>query len=87
MEWCREHQKQYWLHEYNYPKDFSYNDKASIGLEYPKDVYLVVLKADKTMPRWEEDKLYRLPSDEATTLVYQDGDEIEVWFVESASES
>ncbi len=83
MEWCRENQEQYWLHERNYPRGFSYNEKESIGLEYPKDVYLVVTKVDKMMPRWEDDKLHLLLSDPATTLIYKDGDEIEIWFVES----
>ncbi|KKN06358.1 hypothetical protein LCGC14_1078000, partial [marine sediment metagenome] len=83
MEWARNNQKQYWLHDRTYLKGFSYNDKESIGMDIPKDVYLVVLKSDRTMTRWENDQLYLLESDPATTLIYQDGDEFEVWFVES----
>lgn len=83
VEWCRNNQIYYWLHELNYKKGFSYNNHLSIAEEYSEDVYLVVTKLDRMLPRWTKEKLYYLESDIAATLIYKDGDEFQVWYVES----
>jgi len=86
VEWCWDNRIAYWFHGYEPPRDFSYNNSSSMGYEYPCDIYLIVTKMDKSFARWEKDKLHLLGSDPATTLIYKDGDEIEIWFVESYAE-
>ncbi|KKN72329.1 hypothetical protein LCGC14_0411560 [marine sediment metagenome] len=83
-EWVHQHRSTYWLVQYE-PKLmglFNYNDHSSVGDKYADDIYLVVTKLDRLLPRWEEDKLYLLETDEAATLIYKDSDEFEVWYVE-----
>lgn len=89
VEWVRNNQTKYWLNEYRgVLDDFEYYvGGGSIGWQFSEDVYLVVTKLDKSLPRWEEDKLYILSSDPAVELVYRDGDEFEVWFVRSLEEN
>lgn len=84
VEWTRNNQKKYWLNEYRgVLDDFRYYVKGdSIGYEFSEDVYLVVTKLDRSLPRWSDDKLDMLPSDPATKLMYEDGDEFEVWLVQ-----
>lgn len=67
-------------------KGFSYNENESIGSLHPQNFYLIVTKMDKVLPTWENEKLYLIPSDPATTLIYKDGDEYEIWFVKSKGE-
>lgn len=85
VEWTRLHQTDYWSYESRLPKVFSYNDKPSIGWGYPQDIYLIVIKMDKLLPRWDADKLYLIESDTSATLVYEDGDEFVVYYVVSYS--
>ena len=86
VEWCWDNRGVVWFHGYQALRDFSYNNSSSMGYYYPIDTYLVVTKMDKVIARWEKDRLYLLESDPAATLVYKDGEEIEIWFIESGGE-
>lgn len=79
---CVLNPKAYWVSEDLFNREgFSYNNKPSIGYGYPEDFYAVVIKLIKLLPTWEKDKLYLLKTDPAATLVYKDGDEIEIYYV------
>lgn len=80
--WARENQAYIWLSKYEECKSmFSYNDHLSISEEYPVGFYLVVTKLDRALPRWESDKLYMIESDPAAALIYEDGNEFQVFRV------
>ncbi len=75
---------QYWLAKYEPAvRGFlSYQDFESIGEAYDDDVYLVVTKHDRLLPRWDADQLHRIETDQAAKLMYADGDEYQVWYIE-----
>ena len=82
VERVRQEQRYYWLTQYEPSRGlFSYNDFSSLGDKYLSDVYLVITKSDRVLPRWEEDRLYLVESDPAARLIYRYGDEFEVWYV------
>jgi len=83
---CRHYYWDYWINETPFSEEFSYNDKKSMGQVCSEDIYLVIIKMDKTLQRWERDKLYLIQFDQAATLIYKDGDEVEIWFVERSGE-
>jgi len=83
VQWCWDNRIAYWFHGYEPLREFSYTDSSTIGYEYPCDIYLIVTKMDKTLLRWETDHLYLLESDPAVTLVYRNGDELDIWLVKS----
>jgi len=86
VEWVRLRQVEYWLPEGRLPEGFNYHDEQSLGYVYPKDVYLIVTKMDRMMPRWEAEGWNLLEIDPAATLVYHDDSEFEVWFIKSYGE-
>lgn len=60
---------------------FSYNEYETMGEAYDRDIYLVVTKKDRTLLSWERDKLYKIETDPTATLIYQDGDEFQAYYV------
>ena len=86
VEWVRNHQKDYWLHEYRLQTLPSYSNNSSMGLGYPEDVYVIVTKFDRSLSRWQRDKLFLIETDPAATKIYNDDDEIEIYYVRSEYE-
>lgn len=87
--WLYGNRSNYWLAKYE-PAIigyFSYNDHQSIGEWYDEDVYLVVTKQDRLLPRWDSDRLYLLENDPAATLIYSESDEIGIWYVRGNKDS
>ncbi len=83
VEWVRNHQKDYWLHEYRLQTLPSYSNNSSMGLGYPEDVYVILTKFDRSLSRWQRDKLFLIETDPAATKIYNDDDEIEIYYVRS----
>jgi len=82
-DWVHHHRSNYWLAKYEpVGKLFSYNDYSSLSDKYDDDIYLVITKLDRELPRWNIDRLYLIENDNAATLIFRDSDEFEVWFVE-----
>jgi hypothetical protein len=80
-EWARIKRKYYWIQKMEGWNNFNYNKYKTLGDAYDEDIYLVVTKQDKTLPRWEKDKLSKINNDPTATLLYKDGEEFEAWFV------
>lgn len=80
-EWTRKNRGYYWVQKMEGWNNFNYNKYKTLGDAYDEDIYLVVTKQDKTLPRWENDKLYKINNDPTATLLYKDGEEFEAWFV------